>query len=310
MKRLFTSFALLLLAIFSNVALAQTKVEYIHTDALGSPVAITDENQNVIERFDYEPYGHALGPLRDGPGYAGHVADATTGLSYMQQRYYDALIGRFLSVDPVTAHALPAANFNRYWYALNNPYKFKDPDGRWVCNGESCANFEKALGRVAAAASNPRLSSEQRTVMQKIVSFYGPKGDAKVGVSFNNSMGTDGAAIMRKDGGHDIKFNMTRLSNRGGSDFIPNFARQTAHEGQHGVDDEARGRPIENLAERKSTEISSYRAAAIYQKSDKVVFSGNDGWTPWGGINEEAITRQADMSVMAACQGVVEGSCK
>jgi hypothetical protein len=33
-------------------------------------------------------------------------------------------------VDPVTAYSMPGANFNRYWYANNNPYKFVDPDGR------------------------------------------------------------------------------------------------------------------------------------------------------------------------------------
>lgn len=48
----------------------------------------------------------------------------------MQQRYYDPGIGRFLSVDPVTADAAGGTNFNRYWYANNNPYAFTDPDGR------------------------------------------------------------------------------------------------------------------------------------------------------------------------------------
>jgi RHS repeat-associated protein len=46
------------------------------------------------------------------------------------QRYYDPGIGRFLSVDPVTANPNTGANFNRYAYANNNPYKFTDPDGR------------------------------------------------------------------------------------------------------------------------------------------------------------------------------------
>ncbi len=46
------------------------------------------------------------------------------------QRYYDPGIGRFLSVDPVTADGSTGSNFNRYWYANNNPYKFTDPDGR------------------------------------------------------------------------------------------------------------------------------------------------------------------------------------
>lgn len=48
----------------------------------------------------------------------------------MQQRYYDQSLGRFLSVDPVTANAANGSNFNRYWYANNNPYRFVDPDGR------------------------------------------------------------------------------------------------------------------------------------------------------------------------------------
>ena len=48
----------------------------------------------------------------------------------MQQRYYDPQIGRFLSVDPVTALSSPVGMFNRYKYAANNPYRFADPDGR------------------------------------------------------------------------------------------------------------------------------------------------------------------------------------
>lgn len=39
---------------------------------------------------------------------------------------------RWLSVDPVQADANTGQNFNRYWYANNNPYKFTDPDGRQV----------------------------------------------------------------------------------------------------------------------------------------------------------------------------------
>ena len=49
----------------------------------------------------------------------------------MQQRYYDPVIGRFLSVDPVTADPTTGINFNRYWYANNNPYMYTDPDGRF-----------------------------------------------------------------------------------------------------------------------------------------------------------------------------------
>lgn len=73
-----------LLVAFSGSLHAQTVV-YIHTDALGSVVAETDANRNVLERREYEPYGQQLAPaVKNGPGYTGHVQDAGTGLVYMQ----------------------------------------------------------------------------------------------------------------------------------------------------------------------------------------------------------------------------------
>jgi hypothetical protein len=55
----------------------------------------------------------------------------------MQARYYDPVIGRFYSNDPVDAvshlsNAEGIKGFNRYSYAVNNPYKYSDPDGRSI----------------------------------------------------------------------------------------------------------------------------------------------------------------------------------
>jgi RHS repeat-associated protein len=122
--------ALALVFGFARPAQAQY-VEYIHTDALGTPTTVTDQARHVVEHHEYEPFGKLLNePVTDGPGFTGHVADAATGLDYMQQRYYDPGIGRFLSLDPVTVDGNTGSNFNRYWYGHNNPYKFTDPDGR------------------------------------------------------------------------------------------------------------------------------------------------------------------------------------
>lgn len=119
---------------------AQSVVRYYVTDALGSVVVVTDESGNVMERREYEPYGAQLTPaVQDGPGYTGHVQDAATGLVYMQQRYYDPLLGVFLNVDPVTAIDNGDMRFfNRYAYAFNSPYSFYDPDGR-------CSRFINGL---------------------------------------------------------------------------------------------------------------------------------------------------------------------
>lgn len=108
-------------------------VKFQHTDALGSPIAVTNQAGVVIERNDYEPYGAIIGkPTYDAMGFTGHKQDGATGLTYMQQRYYDPTVGRFLSVDPVTALSSPVGMFNRYKYAANNPYRFVDPDGRMI----------------------------------------------------------------------------------------------------------------------------------------------------------------------------------
>ena len=98
-------------------------IEYKHTDALGSPVVTTDATRGISGRQLYTPYGLPLAPV-DGVGYTGHVNDVGTGLTYMQQRYYDPQISRFLSSDPANA------GFNLYDYASNNPYRSTDPDGR------------------------------------------------------------------------------------------------------------------------------------------------------------------------------------
>ncbi|MGA6539644.1 RHS repeat-associated core domain-containing protein [Stenotrophomonas sp. NPDC101269] len=108
---------------------AGATITYLHTDALGSPVASTNQAGAVVERTHYEPYGAPIGKVVDGPGYTGHVMDSATGLSYMQQRYMDPQLGVFLSVDPVTAYEQPVGQFNRYRYANGNPYTFSDPDG-------------------------------------------------------------------------------------------------------------------------------------------------------------------------------------
>lgn len=139
-------------------------VEYQHTDALGTPVAVTNASKAVIQRSEYEPYGAVLNrPIQDAPGFTGHVEDAATGLTYMQQRYYDPLVGRFLSVDPVTTDGATGGNFNRYWYANNNPYKFTDPDGRaTTCNQKECRttadsfNATKSQGRTIVASADEK----------------------------------------------------------------------------------------------------------------------------------------------------------
>jgi len=60
----------------------------------------------------------------------------------MQARYYDPVIGRFYSNDPIGF--LDVHSFNRYAYANNNPYKYTDPTGMSSVKG-ACPSYYACL---------------------------------------------------------------------------------------------------------------------------------------------------------------------
>lgn len=129
----------------------------IHTDHLGSPiVGRSMEGETVFERH-HEPYGAQLEAPEDrvASGYTGHQEMRDYGLVYAGARWYDPVIGRFLSPDPVKYSVGSPVSFNRYAYANNNPFRFFDPfglspqDAAWAAVGEE--NPSKAL---SGAASN------------------------------------------------------------------------------------------------------------------------------------------------------------
>jgi len=122
--------ALLLLSLASSVAQAGTK-SYYYTDPQGTVLAKADQQGNIVETYDYAPYGvQVLGTPPEGPtGYTGHVNDGESGFVYMQQRYMDPQTGRFLSVDPIWITSVDVFSFNRYIYANGNPIVNVDPSG-------------------------------------------------------------------------------------------------------------------------------------------------------------------------------------
>ncbi len=108
------------------------KIVYFHADALGSPVAATGAAGQILWREEYSPYGERLLPAAAGNdlGYAGMPDEPGLGVQCFGARWYDATLGRFLGVDPVSFREGMAASFNAYAYGNLNPFRFVDPDGR------------------------------------------------------------------------------------------------------------------------------------------------------------------------------------
>jgi RHS repeat-associated protein len=126
-------------AIRGNAQGAPADVDYIHQDALGSTVAVTDTNGHVEQSSVYSPWGMQIGlqwpPILQNEQevpfkFTGQIADPSDGLVYMRARYYDPSIGRFISKDPRVPGVANAWDRNPYVYARNNPASFRDPSGR------------------------------------------------------------------------------------------------------------------------------------------------------------------------------------
>lgn len=82
-------------------------------------------------RQHHLPFGASIeGEIND-VGYTGHKFDKSLNLSYMQARYYDPVLGRFYSNDPV-GFTGDVETFNRYSYVGNDPVNKNDPTGEFA----------------------------------------------------------------------------------------------------------------------------------------------------------------------------------
>ena len=185
-------------------------VVFYHHDALGSPVAATDEAGEVLWYEHTTPYGQSRGRLdatgqeldpdpfslveeegRSRLAYTGHVRGGSTSLVYMQMRHYDPELGIFLSNDPVGFRAANPMSFHRYAYANNSPYEYVDPDGRQSVENESedkAAEIDPDVQTLQNAKTNALNTVKQGMSLAGDVSTMaiggGVVGGAKAGRGF------------------------------------------------------------------------------------------------------------------------------
>jgi len=103
-------------------------IYYYHNDQLGTPKALTDQDQRRVWRADYTPFGDTIisvneveNPLR----FPGQYFDQETGLHYNYFRDYDPSIGRYTQSDPIGL----SGGINTYLYVNGNPLRLSDARG-------------------------------------------------------------------------------------------------------------------------------------------------------------------------------------
>ena len=113
------------------------KVYYYVLNAQGDVVRIVDGSRNVVASYSYDPWGKLLSssgtlanvnPLR----YRGYYYDSETGFYYLQSRYYDPAIGRFINADSyASTDMVGLLSTNMFSYCENNPVMRVDPTGKF-----------------------------------------------------------------------------------------------------------------------------------------------------------------------------------
>ena len=113
-------------------------------DGQGNIISLVDKDGNEVVHYNYDAWGNHEVAAPDGGTIAGstHIGnlnpfryrsyyyDTETGLYFLQTRYYDPEVGRFLNRDSVQYAAPEAINgLNLYAYCLNNPVEYVDPNG-------------------------------------------------------------------------------------------------------------------------------------------------------------------------------------
>ena len=124
----------------NGVGVPVAGVFHQHPNHIGSTTVLSDASGSQVSRVEYDPWGAVYQPGSSGPDifrakFTGQEYDDGAGLYYMDSRYYDPALQRFISADAsLGGDPLRGVSMHRYAYAGNSPITYIDPGGQafWV----------------------------------------------------------------------------------------------------------------------------------------------------------------------------------
>ena len=117
----------------------------------GDVVGLVDKTGTTRVTYKYDVWvkpESTTGPMATTLGvanpfrYRGYYYDTESGFYYLQSRYYDPEVGRFLNADGILGANQDILSYNLYAYCSNNPVNLSDPTGMCPYNG-TIADFHR-----------------------------------------------------------------------------------------------------------------------------------------------------------------------
>ena len=186
---------------------------YFVKNLQGDVIAIVDEDVETVAKYSYDAWGvpevksdtseigiATINPYR----YRGYYYDNEIGMYYLQSRYYNPVVGRFINADEVTDEYVSMFKGNIFEYCANAPVGLIDIYGyspQYISNqgddykidGKKMRNISFGIGNIAQngcgviAAYNVLLSKSSRikfnSVKRDIIRFGGLNAGGLFGVN-------------------------------------------------------------------------------------------------------------------------------
>ena len=182
---------------YRNTSYGETTFDryFFEKDLFGNIVAVYSETGTKVASYCYDAWGNCtvltnvngigtMNPFR----YRGYYLDTETNLYYLQSRYYDSYVGRFINADGTINGNGDLIGYNLFAYCSNNPVMYTDYSGEgWIRDFlEKAKNF---LGKIFGA----EYTASETVTIDKVDEFsqWSP-------VSY--TVGVDGTVVVKQIG--------------------------------------------------------------------------------------------------------------
>jgi RHS repeat-associated protein len=262
----------------NNEQMAETNAsgEWVHSNVYANGELIATYTPNDMSfhindwlstrRIDMDPFGNLGASYQNMPFgefvvagqslgstehfFTGKERDTESGLDNFGKRYYASTMGRFMSPDPMMIMKQKFTDpqqWNMYSYTRNNPLRFTDPTGMYVCADSSKCDskndkaFQAQLNNLRKAQAGYKAGSAEYDKIAKVLSNYGGAGDTgtaggkTVSVSFNGAATSSGATTQMLDKS-TIGVNFSSSFSQQADNNTLGTSVLVGHEGQHVTD--------------------------------------------------------------------------